>query len=245
MSSRRSRSARASSSTSAVAVVALLCATLASGAARAAEGASAMPPLAALRIAEFETALAKGKGIYLVLDPRAGRLTVKSRGLTLDSVEIGELALLEFRPLLFKGDAPELIAPTVWKITEGPGDSDRETIAPPELRPYSEEEEPEPEPAPPPAGGGAPAPAKKKPEEMEKPSSYRVSLDNGWQLFITPEAPRGSFFRRLGAAVKDGWLRFKGRTTEHPPLVALVMPAPSGQRLHHLFRTGTEILVLP
>jgi hypothetical protein len=250
MSSTPSRSARAFSSTSRAALggAALLAALVATSAlaatdAPAASPASDVPPLAALRVVEFETALAKGKGIYLVLDPGARRLTVKSRGLALESVDVAELSLLEFRPLLFKGDAPELVAPTVWKITEGPGDTDRETIAPPELRPYSEEEEEEPAPAP--AAAGTTPPAKKKPEEMEKPSSYRVSLDNGWQLFITPQPPRGSFFRRLAAAVKDGWLRIRGTAPEHPPLVALVMPAPSAQRLHHLFRTGTEILVLP
>lgn len=241
MSTTPSRSARASFSTSALAALALAFAGTPAGA-----DASELPPLAELRIVEYETALAKGKGIYLVLDPTAKRLTVKSRGLALDAVELDEIALLEFRPLFSKGSAPELAAPMVWKITEGPGDADRETIAPPELRPYSEEEEEVPEPAPTSNGAsGAPAPVKKKPEENEKPASYRVGLDNGWQLYITSQKPGGSFFRRLAASVQDGWSRLKGKEPNHPPLVALVMSAPSGQRLHHLFRSGTEILVLP
>mgnify|MGYP001583591781 FL=1 len=230
---KRLRSARASSSTN----LALAFALALAAAGRAEE----LPPLARLRIAEFETALAKGKGIYLVLDPSAPRLTIKSRGLALADIELTEIHLLEFRPLFARGDSPELEAPAVWKIAQGPGDTDRETIAPPELRPYSENEE-EPEPSAPAGASGAPA---KKAEEGEKPSTYRVGLENGWQLYVTPKSPRAGFFRRLGAAVHDGWLRVRGQEPSHPPLVALVMPPESAQRLHHLFRTGTEILVLP
>jgi hypothetical protein len=205
-------------------------------------GAADLPPLAELRIAEYETALAKGKGIYLILDPARKTLTVKSRGLELSEVTFDEIALLEFRPLWSGGAKLKLPTPTVWKITEGPGDADRETIAPPSLRPYSEEEEAPAEPA---ATTTSSAPAKKKPDEVERPSTYRVGLDNGWQLYITPESPGGGFFRRLAASVQDGWLRLKGKEPKHPPLVALVMPAERAQSLHHLFRTGNEILVLP
>lgn len=232
-----SRPARAFSSTSLV--FAGLLALAAPG--LAAVAAADLPPLAALRVAEFETALAKGKGIYLVLEPRAHKLVVKSRGVALTEVKIDEVALLEFRPLFGGGDRPVLPAPTVWKITEGPGDADRETIAPVELKPYSDEEEPEPAPAP-----GAPAPpAKKKPDEIERPSTYRVGLDNGWQLYVAPETPHAGVFSRFAASVKDGWLRLKGKQPKHPPLVALVVPPETAQSLHHLFRTGNEILVLP
>jgi hypothetical protein len=210
-------------------------------AANAASPAGELPPLAALRVAEFETALAKGKGIYLVLEPSANRLTVKSRGLVLSEVKLDEVALLEFRPLFAGGAALRLPAPTVWKITEGPGDADRETIAPIELKPYSDEEEPEPAPAP-----GAPAaPVKKKPDEIERPSTYRVGLDSGWQLYVAPETPHAGFFSRFAASVRDGWLRIKGKQPKHPPLVAIVVPPATAQGLHHLFRTGNEILVLP
>ena len=203
-------------------------------------GGGELPPLARLRVAEFETALAKGAGIYLVLDPGGKELEIKSRGLVLDRVQLDEILVLEFRPLFVGGKAPTLEAPAVWKISEGPGDSDRETIAPPELRPYSDE--PEEEAAP----GATNTPAsKKKPDEDLTPSTYRVALENGWQIYITPEVPRAGFFRRLGAAARDGWLRLRGKEPSHPRLAALVMPAASGQRLHHLFRTGTEILVLP
>ncbi len=99
--------------------------------------------LARLRSIEFETALAREPKIYLVLDPRAGHLEIKSRAMVLERVAIDALLLLEFEPLFSQAESPQLAAPTLWKITQGPGDTDRETIAPVELRPYSEEEEKE------------------------------------------------------------------------------------------------------
>ncbi len=199
--------------------------------------------LVRLRTVEFETALAREPKIYLVLDPSARHLDIKSRAMVLERVAIDALLLLEFEPLFSKAESPELSAPTLWKVTQGPGDTDRETIAPVELRPYSEEEEKE-EPAPA-APAGAATPAPKKPDETMIPSSYRATLDNGWQLYVTGEAPRSTFFRRFVASVRDGWKRLRGEEPEHPPLITLVVAPAAAQRLHHLFRSGTEILVLP
>lgn len=206
------------------------------GAAAAAE----RPAEVRLGLAELEAGLAKKPGLYLLLDPAAGRLTVKSRGVELAAVPLLETVRLEFRPLFGGGSAPPLPAPAIWTVTQGPGDTDRETIAPVTLRPYSEEDA-KAEPAP--AGPGQP-PAK-KPGEGEKPASYRVSLDNGWQLLLVNEPPRLDFWRRLRAAVEDGLLRVRGREPSHPPLVALVVAPDDARRLHHLFRTGMAILVAP
>jgi hypothetical protein len=197
--------------------------------------------LARLRSIEFETALAKEPRIYLVLDPAGRRLEIKSRAMVLDRVELDDLLVLEFQPLFSRASSPQLSAPTLWKVTQGPGDTDRETIAPLELRPYSEEEEKE-EPAAPAAAG---APAKKKPDETPIPTSYRATMDNGWQLYVTAEPPRSSLYQRFAASVADGWLRLRGQEPRHPPLVTLVVAPAAAQRLHHLIRSGTEILVLP
>lgn len=201
--------------------------------------------LTRLRAVEFETALAREPKIYLVLDPAGKHLDIKSRAMILERVEIDELLLLEFEPLFSQADSPELSAPTLWKVTQGPGDTDRETIAPVELRPYSEEEEKE-EPVVAANGAAAPAaPAKKKPDETEIPTSYRATLDNGWQLYVTAEPPQSTFFRRLVASVRDGWQRLRGDEPQHPPLITMVVAPAAAKRLHHLFRSGTEILVLP
>ena len=227
-------------------LAAFVLALLAAGGALAEAPASAAdrPALARLRSIEFETALAREPKIYLVLDPQAKHLDIKSRAMVLERVAIDALLLLEFEPLFSQAESPELSAPTLWKVTQGPGDTDRETIAPVELRPYSEEEEKE-EPAAPAAAGAPAAPAKKKPDETTIPSSYRATLDNGWQLYVTADAPQSSFFRRLVAAVRDGWQRLRGKEPQHPPLITLVVAPAAAQRLHHLIRSGTEILVLP
>lgn len=227
---------RASSCSSLLAAAVLAAAPLA-----AADAAPAAAPELRLRQAELETELAKKPDLYLVLDAAARRLDVRARRLTLSGVDLAEVAVLTFRPM-FGGEAPApaLEAPSIWRVTEGPGDADRETIAPTTLRPYSEEEEEVEAPAAAPATAAAPAAA---PGEELKPATYRVALDNGWQLLLTPESPRLGWFRRFGAAVRDGWQRLRGREPAHPPLVALVVAPDDARRLHHLFRTGTPILI--
>jgi hypothetical protein len=192
-----------------------------------------------LQVAELEATLARDTGLYLVLDARARELTVKVRGIALSTTKLSEVSRLVFQPLLGGAEAPPLPAPAVWRISEGPGDTDRETIAPTTLRPYSEEEERQ-EPT---APGATPAAPKK--DENEKPPAYRVKLENGWQLMVVNEPPRLGPLRRLSAAVRDGWLRLRGEEPSHPPLVALVMAPADAKALHHLFRTDIPILALP
>jgi hypothetical protein len=206
----------------------------------AAGTASERPVEVRLGLAELEAGLAKKPDLYLLLDASAGRLAVKSRGVELAVVPLLETTRLEFRPLFGGGSAPPLPAPAIWTVTQGPGDTDRETIAPITLRPYSEEDAKS-EPVP----GGPGQPAARKPGEGEKPSSYRVTLDNGWQLLLVNESPRLDWWRRWAAAVEDGWLRIRGREPAHPPLIAVVVAPDDARRLHHLFRTGMPILVAP
>jgi hypothetical protein len=186
-----------------------------------------------VRTAELETELAKRPALYLALDIDALRLEVKVRGTTLSEVPVLDLSRLVFSGLLEPGRSPTLTAPAVWTVVEGPGDTDRETIAPTTLRPYSEDEE-----------ESAASPAATKPKgEAEKPATYRVQLDVGWQLYLVNEPPRLGWFRRFGAAIRDGWQRLQGEEPAHPPLVTLVVAPADAQRLHHLFRTGMPILV--
>ena len=190
-----------------------------------------------LRVVELETALAKKPDLYLVLDPAASRLEVRARGIALITVDIQELSVLAFRPLLGGAKPPALEAPAVWTVREGPGDTDPETIAPTTLRPYSQEEElEEPEPADDPSVVA---------DEEPTPSSYRVGLDNGWQLYLVDERPRLGWIRRFFASVRDGWLRLRGEEPAHPPLVALVVAPEDARRLHRVFRTDRKILVSP
>jgi hypothetical protein len=199
-----------------------------------------------LRAAEESTAaialeadLAQKPDLYLVLDPGAKRLTVRARGIELATVEVEEVSRLVFRPLFGGTEPPPLELPAVWTVLEGPGDTDRETIAPTTLRPYSEEDDKEEAPA--------SSPAAKAPNpngDEATPSSFRVQLDVGWQLFLVNEPPRLNLLRRFTAAVRDGWLRLRGEEPSHPPLVTLVVAPEDARRLHHLFRSGMPILVL-
>lgn len=205
-------------------------------AAAAPAAAADLPPLARLSLADLESRLAKEPQVYLRLDPDGKRLEIRSRGLTLDGIDLAAVSRLYFAPFFGGGEAPPLTSPAVWKVTRGPGDTDRDVIAPTALKPYSEDEE----------ASEPDSSAPKKPEApREKPTSYRVELDNGWQLFLVNERPRRGFFRRFADAVEDGWLRLRGVEPQHPPLLALVVAPGDAQRVHHLFRTGMAILVVP
>jgi hypothetical protein len=193
-----------------------------------------------LRAIELEADLAKKPALYLVLDPAAHKLEVRVRGTALTEVPIREMSSLLFAGLFAHGEAPPLPAPALWTVVEGPGDTDRETLAPTTLRPYTEEEEAEPA-----AKGTAPAAPAKPKVDSDKPPSYRVRLDVGWQLYLVNEPPRLDRLRRFGAAIRDGWQRLHGQEPSHPPLLALVVAPEDAQRLHHLFRSGMPILVLP
>lgn len=190
---------------------------------------------------QLETELAKKPDIYFVLDPESSRLSVKARATELATISLTEIRRLVFAPIFGSAETPRLPAPAIWTVVEGPGDTDRETIAPTTLRPYSEDEEEEEA-----ASSTASSPA--KPEAQAgaegKPTTYRVRLDSGWQLLVTSESPRLDLGRRLAAAVRDGWQRLRDEEPAHPPLVTLVVAPQDAQRLHHIFRTGTRILVL-
>ena len=186
----------------------------------------------------MEVSLAKEPDLYLVLDPAGKRLEVKARGIVLDQFPLVEVSRLVFHPLFGTAHVPALPAPAIWTVTQGPGDTDRETIAPTTLRPYSEKQE----------EAETVLPDKKKDtaeSDPLTPSSYRVGLDTGWQLMLVNRPPRFGWLRRFEASVEDGWARLHGKEPKHPPLVALVVAPDIGRQLHHLFRSGMPILVAP
>jgi hypothetical protein len=210
-----------------------------SAAAAATEGRPARTP-EELRLVELEGRLARSPIVYLVLDPAAKVLDIRVRGIIIERVELQGLELLAYRPLFGNAETPSLAIPAVWTITQGPGDTDREVIAPVSLRPYPKdgEEEEEPAPAPTPVPGASQADPQGEPR-----STYRVQLDNEWQLYVVNAPPKLGLWRRYLEAVRDGWQRLRGRQPAHPPLIALVLPEESALRLHHLFRAKMPLLV--
>ncbi len=191
---------------------------------------------------ELEVLLAQRPEVYLVLNPTSRTLEVKVRGIALDRVPLAGIEMIVHAPLL-GGTAPSpLPVPAIWRVVNGPGDTDREYIAPTELRPYNPDGYDDPQPGTPPPRPGAPAPTATP--LPEPPASYRAQLDNGFDLWVTTALPPQGFLARASAAVRDGWQRLRGRGSHLPPAITLAMAREDAVRLHHLMRSNMAILVL-
>ncbi|HPC81834.1 MAG TPA: hypothetical protein PLR87_00555 [Thermoanaerobaculaceae bacterium] len=189
---------------------------------------------------ELELSAARKPDIYLVLSPEQRVLEVRARGVTLDRVNLTGVELLSQQRMLGRSLPSAPSVPARWVVKVGPGDRDREIIAPTELRPMPKEDEEDPAPEPPPA---SPGPTPTPTPLPEPPVSYRVQLENGWDVWITDQLPPQGFLRLLAAAIGDGWRRWRGRGVDLAPAVTLLMSAEDARRIHHLFRTGTTIIV--
>ncbi|MGE5233733.1 MAG: hypothetical protein ACM3OB_06450 [Acidobacteriota bacterium] len=187
---------------------------------------------AATTLAELEAGLVTSPALYLFLDPARSVLEVKSRGVVLDTIPLRHVTMLRHTPLFGTYEAPRLPLPALWQVAESPEDFSRETIAPEALRPFNPNEVEKV------AGVKVTEPTEKLP-----PSSYRVKLDNGWELAVLDEVPRTHFFARFVQAVKNGWAHLHGESHAHPPLVAITVTPDDARRLHHLFRLKTTLLV--
>ena len=199
-----------------------------------------LPDPARVVTLELEASLVKKPLVYLVLDPPRRVLEVRSRGYVLDAIALQGIEVVTQQPLLRTGSSPAVAVPAVWTVQSGPGDTDREIIAPDSLRPMPKEGEEEPEPTPTPT---PPGPTPTPTPIPEPPTSYRARLDTGWDLWVCEVLPATSFWARLSAAVHDGWARLRGESEDLPPAIALAMSADDAKRIHHLLRAGMSILV--
>lgn len=190
---------------------------------------------------DMELELARGREIYLLVDPPGRQLQVRARGMVLDTVSLSEAIVQSMTPFLDSGDPPRVEMPAVWHVTQAPEDTWRRVIAPPTLRPYTEEEEPTPRPK---EAGPTPTHTP-SPTPVVVPPDYELTLDSGWRLEVTSEPP-SRFGSRLGSAIASGWRRLLGRPQETgPPRLVLVMGAEDARRVRHLFIPGTAILLTP
>jgi hypothetical protein len=193
--------------------------------------------------AELEAQLAKKPNVYLVLDPPRRVIEVKARGVVLDSIAVSGIEIVSHQPLL-RRSAPEGPAlPALWSVEDGPGDTDREVIAPAALRPYTSEEEEEEEPAATPTPAGTRGPAPKPTQVPEPPSSYRSRLSSGWDLWVTDALPPSGIWDRYWAAVREGWARLRGDARQYRPAITVALARPDAQRLHHLMRKGMAVII--
>jgi hypothetical protein len=198
------------------------------------------PDPARVAALQMEAALAKRPFVYLVLDPQRRVLEIKARGAVLDRVQLTGIEIMSQQPLLAHERPGHPPIPAVWTIQKGPGDTDREVVAPKELRPAPRDDEEEAEPAP----AATPTGPTPTPTTVPvPPPSYRSRLSNSWDLWNTDQLPPQSLHGTFMAAVRDGWQRLRGLGEDHPPAVTLAMADGDARRIHHLMRTGIAILV--
>jgi hypothetical protein len=188
---------------------------------------------------EIEAALAQVPDLYILVDPAEGTIEVRSRGISLDTMAITRSEVLFESGVFASGTPPHFPAPSLWRVQKTPDDAIREVVAPASLKKYIPEDERENEPKP------AGAPVAKPRQETQPPTSYRIALNDGWDLAILGELPARGFFVRLAEAARNGWSRLLGRPSSHPPTLALVLAAEDSRRLHHVFREGLPVLLSP
>jgi len=205
-------------------------------------GTESAPQPQAVAAVELEAQLAKTPAVYLVVDTVRRVIDIRARALNLDRLALKGIEVVVYQPFFSSRQVPMPELPAIWTIENGPGDTDRETIAPKELRPYSsgdEEEEAPATPVPTPVGP-TPTPT----PVPEPPVRYRAHLDNGWDLWVVDALPARDWPSRFAEAVRDGWRRLHGEEVRFRPALALAMEGEDARRLHHLMRTGTKILVV-
>lgn len=201
--------------------------------------------LAAATFTEMELVAARQPKVYMLLDPQRSVIEIRARGAVLDRVTLHGIELISQQSLLRTSLPLAPSIPAKWTVKIGPGDTDREIIAPKELRPEPKEDEEEEAPD---KDAPTPVPAGPTPTPTpfpEAPTDYRVQLTNGWDLWVTTQLPPQGRLNRFFATVSDGWRRMRGSGTDLAPAITLLMGVDDARRLHHLFRTGTEILVGP
>jgi len=185
------------------------------------------------KAAEIEATLAAKRDVYLVLSVEPGALAVRVRGVTLESVSVESVTAGEQRRLAGGGSASRLEVPCVFVTAATISLVDRKVVAPKALEPWTED-----------AQTGRPVAG---PEAQPvTPSSYDVPLEGGWVLEVRQTPVDFSFRGRFLAALRDGWNgTFEKRERDRRPTVRLVMDETSAVRIHHLFKKGTAVLMVP
>lgn len=201
---------------------------------------------------ELEASLARKPSVYLKLDLGERLLQIKARGVVLDQTVVKGVEAAVRKPFYQPAQPLALPVPVVLEVLQGPGDTDREVIAPATLRParrIDQEDEDSVTQSPPPPGP-TPTPTPRP----ETPSRYRVELVRAGGkpasapqlvLWVTDRLPARSLWQRFREAVKEGWafLVHRQEIPQEPPGIVLAVDPEDARRLHHLFRKGTAILV--
>lgn len=185
--------------------------------------------------ASLELALARRPALYLVIGPDGRRLSVRVRGMELDSVPLSAVRVVWQGAGVGPEGLAELSSPQVWRVTEAPAENWRRVVAPDVLVPFTDDgDQPEP------AAGVVPSPTPTPP----RPERYTVATDSGWRLAVAPSvdavAPVGLWRR-----VVRGWRRVVDDPEPAVPrtLVLVVADPDDARRLVHIFVPGTAVLL--
>jgi len=187
---------------------------------------------------QLEVSLARRPQLYLLVDLGHREVEVKARGMVLDRAPLEGAALVAPEPLFGSSKPPEVELPAVWRVEDPPVDTEQRVIAPDALRPYSEQEEEAAEPS----AAASPTPAS---GPVLRNPSYAMTMSNGWWLEIGPGVASTSFPERVLLGIGDVWRRLTGSPVERPPTLALQLAPADADRLHHIFRRDTAVLIVP
>lgn len=185
------------------------------------------------RAAELEAELASKRDVYLVVGLESGDLEIRVRGVTLERFPVEAVSAFETRRLAGTQHGTQLEVPHVFITAATISLVDRKVVAPEKLEPWSEGAE------------SARRVAGDDPKPLT-PSSYDVPLEGGWILEVRQERVDFSTTGRVLEAFRDGWSRvFGDRDHDRRPTVRVVMDQASATRVHHLFKKGTAIMLVP
>ena len=198
-------------------------------------------PPAPTTFVEAELALARDPGVYLVLRPAEHQLLVRSRGMTLETVQFQRIAFLRYHRAFGRERGDEAELPLSFEVAQAPDASHRKVIAPPVLRPYPDGDEEAEEESETPiqvtGSQGDPLPT--------PPGAYQIELVGDWLLMVDQRPPSEGWWARLRYALRDGWQRVTGHPQDDRDLMVFVAAREDAQRIHHLFREGMRILIDP
>lgn len=201
-----------------------------------------------------EAPLADMGAIYLVVDQKAMRAHIKVRGIALEAVPLKSLDFLDYQPAFEAGPGKKVQLPALFAVEEDVNAVYRKYIAPEELITTEEAEKLEAERVAKvkaaaeaaKAAGQQPEPVAKvePPAEPERPTDYRVGLNEGWALQVSSNMPDHGWLARLRIAWNDGLASLRGEEVARPRLLNLTVAPDDARRIHRLLRPGFRILVI-
>jgi len=196
-------------------------------------GADGEVSAARARAAELEAGLAAKREVYLVLGVDSRTVEIRVRGVTLQVVPLTAIDAYEQKRLTRAHEVDRLEIPRAFVTSATISLVDRRVVAPETLQPWSDE-------------AGSSSTTNKDDTRPVAPPEYDVPLDGGWVLEVRQEPVDFSASGRFLSALGEGWSRLSRRQADDArPSIRVVVDESGARQLHHLFKKGTAILLVP